>query len=82
MTREDIRVFIDNDDKLQWWAAVLFSEICELCNCQETGYGANEIFPLIVRKCQEWDKIVIGHLWIRAAVDWAKQNVEMAKGGK
>jgi hypothetical protein len=32
MTKEEIRKLIDKNDKLQWWAAVLFSEIAEQTN--------------------------------------------------
>lgn len=60
MNKEQVKKLIDGDDMLRWWAAVLFSEICELVehNTVFNGYSKEEGFKLIVRKLEEWDRIV------------------------
>lgn len=60
MTKAQIKTLTEADDQLQWWAMILFSEICELVETEKHGgYDAKTVYPLIASKTREFDRLVI-----------------------
>lgn len=60
MTREDIKKIIEADPYMQWWSAVLFSEISELIDAID-GYNEKTILSLIKLKTQEFNTLFQQH---------------------
>jgi hypothetical protein len=71
MTKNEVKTLGEGDDKLQWWAMVLFAEICEIVENERNGYTATELYPSIAQKTKEWERLVQGRM-----LEIAKQTLE------
>jgi hypothetical protein len=58
MTKNEIKTLCEDDNKLQWWAMVLFAEICDMV---QNGYSPDDPAVCSVIKCKvdEFPKLVI-----------------------
>lgn len=63
MDKKQVKTLIEGDSKLQWWAAVLFAEVCETVGMEKTEYTKPDIlYSIIKRKTEEWEQIVINRM--------------------
>lgn len=58
MTKNEIKSLCEDDTQLQWWAMVLFAEICEVIS---GGYGQDRdaVFRFVQQKEAEFPRLVI-----------------------
>ncbi len=61
MTQAEVKTLCEADDKLQWWAMVLFAEIAGFVpQAEEFGGDANKLIADYVRnKTKEFPRLVI-----------------------
>ena len=59
MTKDQIKLLCETDEKLQWWAMVLFAEISELLMHGEKDDAA--VWRVVEMKVTEFPKIVVHH---------------------
>lgn len=60
MKKDEVKTLCEADDKLQWWAMVLFAEICDLAHATEQGVLFNgDLGSCVRRKCEEFPRLVI-----------------------
>lgn len=57
MTKDEIKLLCETDDKLQWWAMVLFAEISALVNSQKDI--DEDICTFIRMKVDEFPRLVV-----------------------
>jgi hypothetical protein len=68
LTKQEVKTLAEADDQLQWWAMVLFAEVSDLAmSADHGGYDATAIYPLIVQKVKEFERIVVRRQVERAA---------------
>lgn len=79
MTKKEITPLIEADELLQWWAAVLFAEICELIQyIKDNRNDKKEIevcYPLIAAKSSEFERMVIGRSISKAEQEIKQRNI-------
>jgi hypothetical protein len=58
VSKDDVKLLCETDDKLQWWAMVLFAEIVALVH---SGYGKedNTLAEYVRAKVEEFPRIII-----------------------
>lgn len=73
MTKQEVKDLCEDDDKLQWWAMVLFAEICELVQTIDNAYGGDPqtLTKMVRGKVQEFPRLVI-----QRQLEKAKENRE------
>ncbi len=59
MTKDQVRTLCEADDKLQWWAMVLFAEICELTAGSMYREDGKSCWPIVLGKVAEFTNQVI-----------------------
>lgn len=60
MNKQQIKTICEADDKLEWWAMVLFAEFSELVETIEHGgYDPKEMWSLIKGKAAEFPRLVV-----------------------
>lgn len=73
MTKKEIKSLCEDDPQLQWWAMVLFAEICEVA----TGpyrEDRDAVFRFVQQKEAEFPRLVI-----QRQLEKAKNKVEEEK---
>lgn len=71
MTKEEVKLLCEHDEKLRWWAMVLFAELSELAVSYTNKECGDETFASItLRKIEEFPHLVI-HNQIQRAKDAA-----------
>lgn len=68
MTKDDIKLLCESDEKLEWWAMVLFAEIAAMIESYPKPDDA--IYTLIVAKVREFDRLVI-----QRSLELAKEKI-------
>lgn len=66
MTKTEVKILVESDDKLQWWAAILFAEISEFVDAQKGGHDVETIYKCIRGKVEEFPGLVIQTMLDRA----------------
>ena len=60
MTKQDVKDLCESDDKLQWWAMVLFAEISDLAGPQSQCRDHDKSVAEYVRaKVSEFPRLVV-----------------------
>ncbi len=62
MKKNEIKAVCETDEKLQWWAMVLFAEISELVNYQQQTDSMGEVkhyYSVIITKVKEFERLLI-----------------------
>lgn len=67
MTKAQVKNLIEGDAKLQWFAAVLFAEVCELLALRDAGHSLDSIWTVIKGKPREFEMFVIQRMGELAA---------------
>lgn len=63
LTKDTIKPICEADDKLQWWAMVLFAEISELVYSEQSGKCDERVaYSLIRCKVMEFPRLVISRV--------------------
>lgn len=74
MTKAEVKILVESDDKLQWWAAILFAEICELMDALKAGHDPASILQCVKSKVDEFPELVIQTCIEKVKADHAKTN--------
>lgn len=72
MSKDEIKLLCEEDNKLQWWAMVLFAEISELVTSQYDMDVA--VYKVIKAKVEEFPRLVIMN-----AVNKVKDKINKAE---
>lgn len=60
MTKDQVKTLGEGDPQLQWWAMVLFAEVCEMVEHAESNqYEARVAWPYVVAKAKEFERLVV-----------------------
>lgn len=60
MTKADVKKLCEADDKLQWWAMVLFAEIAELvAMVHPSQHDLKSVWPTVQSKVEEFPRLVV-----------------------
>lgn len=60
MTKNDVKTLCEDDDKLQWWAMVLFAEIMEVASVGAPYADDDEAVANYVRsKAAEFPRLIV-----------------------
>jgi hypothetical protein len=60
MTKDQVKSLCESDARLQWWAMVLFAEVCELVGVeQKGGADAETTYRLVRTKAKEFEQLVM-----------------------
>lgn len=58
MLKQEVKDICENDDKMQWWAMLLFAELSDLIHHCEHDYD-DVILKVIINKIKEFERIIV-----------------------
>lgn len=54
MTKQEVKDLGEGDARLQWWAMVLFAEVCDIVQTgEDSEYEAKTMYPCVIAKTRE-----------------------------
>jgi hypothetical protein len=81
MTKEEIKEVCQEDDKMEWWAMVLFAEISVIVTeAEHARHEPKEVWPIIKAKVEEFPKLLVLRTIARAKAANEKKEKESEEG--
>ena len=61
MNKQRVKDLCEGNPQLEWWAMVLFAEVCDLVEYDKNSQGSyeKEAYKIIKQKTEEFDHLVI-----------------------
>lgn len=71
ITKNQLKILVDDDPKLGWWMGVLMGEICEIVEANKNRYSDAAAYLNITYKVEEVEQLII-----QRATERAEENLK------